>query len=518
MGLINSVAAQGRGGDTRVAHVTPGEVVIPKEVAALRPDLIAHISDQIRRMGGDPQRLTVGAGRVNPATGIEEFATQAEVEAAYQTILGRAPDAAGLAYWQGQSDLGAFKAAAAPEIASNVGKAYQTNFGRVADAGGQDYWQGQVKSGLIGTMDDLNSALKTNAQGQDVYAARDIAAGGVDTTTTWDSSLNPTAADLTYDAEANKWGMPSATKPVVATPTAAALPAPALVSSVAPATAVPVTANTTTLNPATDTVQGQIRAIIDQNSPLQRQAEARAIQQMNARGLLNSSMAVGAGQAALYDAALPIATQDANTYATVNREGTQAKNAAASQNATAQNQMAMFSAELASKVDMFNASQSNDLTKLGMDLANKQSLANIESSYKILMQGNQSASEIYKQTVKNITDIAANKDMGQAAKDAATNNQIAMLQKGLEMTGAMSNLDLTRYLDFSDVAPVTPAAASNTTAAGTLPISESQWNSPSGLMAGQAGSPASRYAAYKAGGGTLNASDWYALIDQPRAA
>jgi len=38
MGLLNSVAAQGRNGDTRLAHVTPGEVVIPKEVAAIRPD------------------------------------------------------------------------------------------------------------------------------------------------------------------------------------------------------------------------------------------------------------------------------------------------------------------------------------------------------------------------------------------------------------------------------------------------------------------------------------------------
>ena len=120
MGLISTVADQGRGGDTRLAHVTPGEVVIPKEVAALRPDLVAHVGEQIRAMGGNPQSLTVGRGRINPATGIEEFATEAEVTAAYQNTLGRAPEAAGLAYWMGQDNLSGFQAAAAPELRSRV--------------------------------------------------------------------------------------------------------------------------------------------------------------------------------------------------------------------------------------------------------------------------------------------------------------------------------------------------------------------------------------------------------------
>ena len=62
-----------------------------------------------------------------------------------------------------------------------------------------------------------------------------------------------------------------------------------------------------------DTVAGQIRGIIDEDSPLMQQAETKAAQRSNSRGLLNSSIGVQAGQAALYDAALPIAQQDAHT-------------------------------------------------------------------------------------------------------------------------------------------------------------------------------------------------------------
>jgi hypothetical protein len=75
------------------------------------------------------------------------------------------------------------------------------------------------------------------------------------------------------------------------------------------------------------------------------------------------------------------------------------------------------------------------------------------------MQGNQSASEIYKQAIKNITDVMASTSMAQTAKDTAVTNQIAMLKKGMEITGAMSNLNLAQYLDFTDITDPAKAAA-----------------------------------------------------------
>ncbi len=64
-----------------------------------------------------------------------------------------------------------------------------------------------------------------------------------------------------------------------------------------------------------ETVRSQLQQIIADDSPLMQQARARAMQASNARGLLNSSMAATAGESALYDAAMPIAQQDASTYA-----------------------------------------------------------------------------------------------------------------------------------------------------------------------------------------------------------
>jgi len=76
--LINGVQAkllalQGRGGDTKVAHVTPGELVMLRSV--LTPELAGLIAGEAMKQGIDPDRLVVGSQRasVNPETGVEEF-------------------------------------------------------------------------------------------------------------------------------------------------------------------------------------------------------------------------------------------------------------------------------------------------------------------------------------------------------------------------------------------------------------------------------------------------------------
>lgn len=67
------------------------------------------------------------------------------------------------------------------------------------------------------------------------------------------------------------------------------------------------------VNEQQDTVAGRINSIVAQNSPLMQSARTRAGQQSNARGILNSTMGVQAGEQAVLDTALPIAQQDAAT-------------------------------------------------------------------------------------------------------------------------------------------------------------------------------------------------------------
>lgn len=63
--------------------------------------------------------------------------------------------------------------------------------------------------------------------------------------------------------------------------------------------------------PSITPVSDRITDLLKTDSPYMQQAETQAKQQANRRGLLNSSIAVQAGQAARINAAFPIASQDA---------------------------------------------------------------------------------------------------------------------------------------------------------------------------------------------------------------
>ncbi len=65
------LALQGRGGDTRIAHVTRGERFIPASMQT--PEVMAALARAAKQAGLNPRRFRVGQGRVNPRTGHEEF-------------------------------------------------------------------------------------------------------------------------------------------------------------------------------------------------------------------------------------------------------------------------------------------------------------------------------------------------------------------------------------------------------------------------------------------------------------
>ena len=282
----------------------------------------------------------------------------------------------------------------------------------------------------------------------------------------------------------------------------------------------------------TTTVQGLLGQIMAQDSPLMQQARTQSQQQMASRGLLNSSMAIGAGQDALYRTAMPIAQSDAaalNTtsqynagarnqmqqYNASNQQqtnlanqnaqnqasqfGADARNQSASQNAQASNQMqqynasnqqqtslanaqsansasqfnagnqfsaqqanmqaqnqgSQFNAQQQNAQNQFNASQTNEVLRSQMEFENRTELANIEANYKTLMQMNQSAGELYQQTIKNITDISTNKDMDAATKTTAINNQMTYLQAGMGLFQTMNNMTgLDTILNFETTYPI----------------------------------------------------------------
>ena len=72
---MQNMAQMGRFGDTSMAHVSPGEMVVPKEILNRRPNLQRGIMGAIAQEGMDPRRYTVGASQnsINPMTGQPEY-------------------------------------------------------------------------------------------------------------------------------------------------------------------------------------------------------------------------------------------------------------------------------------------------------------------------------------------------------------------------------------------------------------------------------------------------------------
>ena len=72
--MAAELAAQGRGGDSVLAHLTPGEVVLPAEMFD-DPKFEATVENRFNELDLDPERYVVGMGiaSLNANTGLEEF-------------------------------------------------------------------------------------------------------------------------------------------------------------------------------------------------------------------------------------------------------------------------------------------------------------------------------------------------------------------------------------------------------------------------------------------------------------
>lgn len=191
---------------------------------------------------------------------------------------------------------------------------------------------------------------------------------------------------------------------------------------------------------AKETVSGQLDTLLKSGSPYLERARAGAAQFANKRGLLNSSIAAGAGEGAAIDAAAPIASADAQTYS-----------AAAKDNQNVGNAALQFNADASNKASLVNMDAMNQgaLQTLKGEQANL--LANIEGSYKSLIQSSDSAGKLYQQAVDAINKTLTSADLEPAAKDAAVRRQTELLRMGLGVIGKIGELDLTSLLNFGPV-------------------------------------------------------------------
>lgn len=189
------------------------------------------------------------------------------------------------------------------------------------------------------------------------------------------------------------------------------------------------------------TVEGRIASIINPNNPIIQQARAQAVDSMNSRGLANSSLATTAADAAAYQAAIPIAGQDASTFAK-----------AAGYNADIQNQAVMQGRQLASQqaIAQLNAQTQTYLGQL--DAQTKTSLQGMQNQNSLLIQSNSQAASMWNQGIAAISTIQNNDKMDATSKTEAIaqimqnlNSQLAAMSKA---SGVSNTTNLANYPGF----------------------------------------------------------------------
>lgn len=215
------------------------------------------------------------------------------------------------------------------------------------------------------------------------------------------------------------------------------------------------------------TVQGQIGGIIASNSPLLQQARANSLAQMNSRGLVNSSMALGEGEKAVFSAALPIATQDAATYANAAQLNANAANQLAQFNAGQTNQALGFTSNAANTASSENLNSTNQGLSFTANAANVGSLNNANAAN----QANQFTAGATNQAA--LTNAAAQNEAAQFSAAGKTDvskqyatalNSTVQNMMDQSMKYALANADAQTKIELQNIDSSTRAALAATEA------------------------------------------------------
>jgi hypothetical protein len=180
-------------------------------------------------------------------------------------------------------------------------------------------------------------------------------------------------------------------------------------------------------------MQGQVSSILSQDNPLMQRARSLATQQMNQRGLVNSSMAQGAGVAAMVDRALPIAQQDAQTYsqrALVNQDAT---NQANQFNVGQTNQMFQFGQDVASRYGLQSGQQQFQAEQAGLDRSQQMNVLNVQQSFQERMTALEQSGMDFRQARE-----IASREMLTRLEQAGVDNRF---DRELALKSEMFNID-----------------------------------------------------------------------------
>lgn len=224
----------------------------------------------------------------------------------------------------------------------------------------------------------------------------------------------------------------------------------------APAQYTPVTQNVSTQS----TVQGQLNNILNSNNPLMRSAKAQALDHMNQRGLLNSSLAATAGYKAMIDSALPIAQQDAQAYERQAMANQNFENQAALTNTNWNNKLLensyVTNLDFWKQANLQAQGQQNTLDRMGYDAQLRKDLLTTEYGLKKDLNAANLHADLtkqylttYKDMLQQLDAVLVDPNTSAAAKRNIVNNFVTTTNRMRQSIAALGtpipNFDFNSY-------------------------------------------------------------------------
>jgi hypothetical protein len=246
---------------------------------------------------------------------------------------------------------------------------------------------------------------------------------------------------------------------MAAAPAPAATAAPAPAPSPTPAHAGPgiVGAQSQQLGAPTpwnvsddQTVEGRINRIINSGSPFMQQARTRAAETAASRGLVNSSMAVTAGESAALDAALPIAQADAATVAKAAGYNADQTNQFAVKNTDSENQFKLQDKQVQGEKDLALINRETQVQLSTLDAQNRATATALQAQNDRILQTNAQAGQAFQTAMSAVNNIQNNNQMDANTKSQAITQVWHDLQMQLRVMGSVAGLDLTSQLNFAN--------------------------------------------------------------------
>jgi hypothetical protein len=202
------------------------------------------------------------------------------------------------------------------------------------------------------------------------------------------------------------------------------------------------TADAAKTGPA-DLVENRVGQITNADSPLMQLARTTGTQQANARGLINTSMGIGAAQDSVIKAATPIAMADSSATNQTNQFNASNEQQANLQNATQAQRTSELNAASDNSAIQTNTENSMRTNLANLDVASRAFMADIEQKNKQLIQTSANAATLFNTYQQQVSAIMTSPNLNEAGKEKAIKSLQIMLQDSLAAQDAVSGLNLS---------------------------------------------------------------------------